>query len=390
MGWTFYDSSGKTLQSLGTISNDDWSGTDLAVANGGTGASTLTDGGILLGSGTSAVTAMAVLADGAIVVGDGTTDPVPLSAFSSSTGTLNVASGGTGAASLTDGGVLLGSSTSAITAMSVLADGEFIVGNGSTDPVAESGSVVRTSLGLTIGTHVQAYDADLAAIAGLANSDSNLIVGNGSTWVAESGTTLRTSLGLGTGATPTFTGLTLSADIDLQGANIDNGGVVFLKEQADADSDVAGSGQIWVDTITPNALYFTDDAGTDFNLSGSVIKYVFYRIVAAATDVATATTVGGDFEFPFTGTITEVGTFNDTAGITGTQVVDINIGGTTIMSTHKCDTDTTEKTTRTGAQLPVLTTTAITEANILTFDIDAIHSGTAAKGLTVRLEVRVT
>ena len=67
----------------------------LPVANGGTGATTLTDGGILLGSGTSAITAMGVLADGSIVVGDGTTDPVALAAFSSSTGNLLAAKGGT-------------------------------------------------------------------------------------------------------------------------------------------------------------------------------------------------------------------------------------------------------------------------------------------------------
>jgi len=44
----------------------------------------------------------------------------------------------------------------------------------------------------------QASDADLTAIAALAKTDGNLIVGNGSTWVAESGATARTSLGLGT------------------------------------------------------------------------------------------------------------------------------------------------------------------------------------------------
>ena len=66
----------------------------MPVGNGGIGVTTLTDGGILLGSGTSAVTAMAVLADGEIVIGDGTTDPVALAAFTSSTGTLKHESGG--------------------------------------------------------------------------------------------------------------------------------------------------------------------------------------------------------------------------------------------------------------------------------------------------------
>jgi len=35
--------------------------------------------------------------------------------------------------------------------------------------------------GLVVGTDVQAYDADLTAIGGLAKTDSNIIVGNGST-----------------------------------------------------------------------------------------------------------------------------------------------------------------------------------------------------------------
>ena len=64
------------IANTGTIAAGVWEGTDVAVAHGGTGASSLTDGGVLLGSGTSAVTAMAVLADGELIVGDGTTDPV--------------------------------------------------------------------------------------------------------------------------------------------------------------------------------------------------------------------------------------------------------------------------------------------------------------------------
>ena len=36
-----------------------------------------------------------------------------------------------------------------------------------------------------------------------------------------------------------------------------------MQERADAESDTAGYGQLWVDTATPNELAFTDDAGTD-------------------------------------------------------------------------------------------------------------------------------
>ena len=76
----------------------------------------------------------------------------------------------------------------------------------------------------------------------------------------------------------TLTGLTMSGAINMGGADITNGGVVFLTEQAEAEADVAGKGQIWVDTATPNKLFFTDDAGTDFDLTaggGATLFHVF-------------------------------------------------------------------------------------------------------------------
>ncbi|MEQ9416650.1 MAG: hypothetical protein RJQ08_03805 [Salinisphaeraceae bacterium] len=51
--------------------------------------------------------------------------------------------------------------------------------------------------GFTIGTDIQAWDAQLDDIAALAVTDGNFIVGDGANWVAESGATARTSLGLG-------------------------------------------------------------------------------------------------------------------------------------------------------------------------------------------------
>jgi hypothetical protein len=119
---------------------------------------------------------------------------------------ITVAQGGTGAVTLTDGGILLGSGTSAVTATARPATGEVLVGQASGDPALESGATLRTSLGLAIGSDVQAYSARLSEVAALAVTDGNVIVGDGASWVAESGATLRTSLGVpGLGAN-TFTG----------------------------------------------------------------------------------------------------------------------------------------------------------------------------------------
>jgi hypothetical protein len=70
-------------------------------------------------------------------------------------GTLPVGNGGTGATTLTDGGVLIGNGTGTMVAMAVLADSEMIVGDGTTDPVAESGATLRTSIGVGTGDSPQ-------------------------------------------------------------------------------------------------------------------------------------------------------------------------------------------------------------------------------------------
>ena len=57
--------------------------TDLAVAHGGTGVSTLGDGFVLLGNAAGAIQALDVTTDGGIIIGDGTTDPVVLDVGSS-------------------------------------------------------------------------------------------------------------------------------------------------------------------------------------------------------------------------------------------------------------------------------------------------------------------
>jgi hypothetical protein len=75
--------------------------------------SSFTDGGVLLGSGSGAITAMAVLANGSIIVGDGTTDPVPITLLTSSTGLLIHERGGIEAdiSAIVAGGLVKGTGT---------------------------------------------------------------------------------------------------------------------------------------------------------------------------------------------------------------------------------------------------------------------------------------
>lgn len=122
--------------------------------------------------------------DGGFVVGDGTD--------------FQVETGATARASM---GVTIGSQVQAwdeelddIAALTPTLN-NFILGSGSAWTLADA-TAARTALGLVIGTNVQAFDAQLTDVAGLTPSDGNFIVGDGVNFVAESGATARASLGL--------------------------------------------------------------------------------------------------------------------------------------------------------------------------------------------------
>ena len=68
-----------------------------------------------------------------------------------------------------------------------------------------------------------------------------------------------------TSGTHTAVGLDVAVgSADVNYAAKFTGGSIMIQEQADADTDIAAYGQLWVNTATPNELYFTDDAGEDF------------------------------------------------------------------------------------------------------------------------------
>jgi len=83
-----------SLTSVGTIATGDWQGTDVGVAYGGTGASTLTANGILVGNGTSAVAVTATMVTkGHLMVGDGSGVPSMLAVGGTNDHVLTVDSG---------------------------------------------------------------------------------------------------------------------------------------------------------------------------------------------------------------------------------------------------------------------------------------------------------
>jgi len=142
-----------------------------------------------------------------------------------------------------------------------------------------------------------------------------------------------------------------------------------------------------VDTV--NVLSDITSAGADIedavDKAGS--HHIEIRLLAAATDHTVATTVGGEFRVPEAMTISDVGAYVDTAGVTGTATFDINEAGTSILST-KITIDTTEKSSKTAATLPVISDSAIAADAILTFDIDVIQT-TPAAGLVIWMKIVV-
>ena len=110
----------------------------------------------------------------------------------------------------------------------------------------------KGTVNLEIGTDVQAYDADLSAIAALAKTDSNFIVGNGSAWVAESGATARTSLGLGSMA------IQAHGSVNIDGGTI--GGITLDGAIAGGDQTFTNIGNM---TFAAGSILASGNSNTD-------------------------------------------------------------------------------------------------------------------------------
>ena len=133
---------------------------------------------------------------------------------------------------------------------------------------------------------------------------------------------------------------------------------------------------------------------SDYNGSTYDSKYVTGAevlqevIQLSGSDLTTALSVGTTVAYlrvPFAMTVTEVRASLLTAGTTsGTTTIDINLNGTSILSTL-LTIDAGEKTSTTAATAAVISTSSLSDDDEVTIDIDAISGGATEAGLIVTL-----
>ena len=166
-------------------------------------------------------------------------------------------------------------------------------------------------------------------------------------------------------------------------------GSVGLAPGTDTGFDLDTKGQLHGYTSTQYAL----DVGSDSDIlvcdsgEASGLKYTANTtsFVLACSNETTDLTTGEKvvFRMPFAYTVTAVRASLTTAGTGGTLVtVDINEGGTTILST-KITIDASETTSTTASTAPVISDSDLANDAEMSIDIDAIGSTNPGKGLKV-------
>ena len=194
---------GSSLTSVGTLTSGTWSASTIAVNKGGTGQTSYTNGQLLIGNSTGNTLSKATLTAGSNVSISNGAGSITISATDTNTtysaGNGLDLTGTTFSADLkANGGIVIETGELAVNLGATSITGTLGIGDGGTGSTTAAGA--RTALGLAIGTNVQAYDAQLADIAGLAVTNGGFIVGNGTNFVLETGATARASLGVAIGS----------------------------------------------------------------------------------------------------------------------------------------------------------------------------------------------
>jgi len=276
---------------------------------------------------------------------------------------LPVGQGGTGATTLTDGGILFGNGTGAIQASAVLADGQMLVGDGTTEPSIESGATLRTSIGVGTGDNVQFTNITGTGNTTLGNatSDTHTITGH----ITASGYTVSASKFIGDGSE--LTGV--SQDIDTLSA-----GSAIIAADKFLYSDAGDEKSIAFGIITSSV--FANIAGDVTIAAGGVSsigndKVTFAKVQNIATSRILGRTTGGSGDIEELTPATVFGTFNS------------DLGGNFTIGNQSSDTATFTGGVTIGGDLTVNGSTTTIDTAQLTVSESLIFLATGSAALNV-------
>jgi hypothetical protein len=114
-------------------------------------------------------------------------------------------------------------------------------------------------------------------------------------------------------------------------------------------------------------------------------RHLQIRLVGSGSAVTLGTGLTGDFRLPDPFAIKRVGAYTDTAGTGGVLALDINVSGSSILSTT-ISIDSTHKSSTSATSSAVISDGSVLANEVVTFDVDSIHT-TASNGLTVWMDI---